>query len=150
MVCVLAGCASDNQKREPIGFPVRVGVQGEEPLPVMLNSDVNNSIFVKFATSNVTLPVRLQPGPNDRLPVALVLDNGQLLPIEIKSDANSPLPVILEVQSDKPLHVVLNIKEPLPVQLNIPPNILALAGVAIAAIITACLVMCWLCRRKQA
>jgi hypothetical protein len=156
----LAGCASEDQKREAIGFPVRVGIQGEEPFPVTLNSDANNSIFVKFAQSNVTLPVRLQPGPNDRLAVTLVLDNGQLLPIEIKSDANAPLPVILEIHSDKPLPVVLNIKEPLPVQLkineplpvqvNIPSNILIFAGVAIAAIITACLVMCWLCKRKQA
>jgi hypothetical protein len=140
MVCLLAGCASDNQKREPVGFPVRVGVQGEEPLPVTLKSDANNSIFVKFAPSNVTLPVRLQPGPNDRLPVALVLDDGQVLPIKIKSDANSPLSVILEVQSDRPLPVVLNMKEALPVQINISPNVIILGGIIIAAIIIACLV----------
>jgi hypothetical protein len=159
MVYLLVGCASDNQKRDPIGFPVRVGVQGEKPLPVTLNSDANNSIFVKFAPSNVTLPVRLQPRQNDRLPVALVLDNGQVLPIEIKSDANSPLPVFLEVQPDRPLPVVLNIKEPLPVQLkineplpvaiNIAPNVLILAGIIIAAIIIACLVVCRVGRHKQ-
>jgi hypothetical protein len=159
IACLLAGCAADNQKRESVGFPVRVGIQGEKPLPVTLNSDANNSIFVKFAPSNVTLPVKLQPGPNDRLPVALVMDNGQVLPIKIKSDANSPLPVILEVQSDRPLPVVLNmkeaipvrleIKEALPVQINIPPNILILAGIIIAAIIIACLVMCRMGKHKQ-
>jgi hypothetical protein len=159
IVCLLNGCAQNPQKRESTGFPVRVGVQGEEPLPVKLNSDANNSIFIKFAPSNVTLPVKLQPGPNDRLPVALVLDNGQVLPIEIKSDSNAPFPVILQVQSDKPLPVVLNlkepipvvlnIKEPLPVQINIPSNILILAITAITLIIILCIVMCWLCKRKQ-
>jgi hypothetical protein len=159
MVCLLAGCAAENQKREPVGFPVRVGIQGKEPLPVTLNSDANNSIFVKFAPSNVTLPVRLQPGPNDRLPVALVLDNGQVLPIKIKSDANSALPVILEIQPDKPLPVVLNMKEALPVRLeikealpvaiNISPNILILAGIITTAIIIVCLLMCLLCKHKQ-
>jgi hypothetical protein len=159
IVCLLNGCAQESQTRGSAGIPVRVGVQGEEPLPVKLNSDANNSIFIEFSPSNVALPVKLQSGPNDRLPVALVLENGQVLPIKIKSDTNSPFPVILQVQSDKPLPVVLNlkeplpvvlnIKEPLPVQINIPSKILALAIAAITLIALLCIGMLWSCRRKQ-
>jgi hypothetical protein len=157
--CLFAGCSQDSQKRGPAGFPVRLGVQGDKPIPVKLNSDANSSIFIEFAPSNVTLPVKLQPGPNDRLPVALVLDNGQVLPIRIKSDANAPFPVVLQVQQDKPLPVILNLKEPLPVSLNIkgplpveinvPPKLLILAAVPVSVIIIVCIVICLSCRRKQ-
>jgi len=138
IVCLLNGCAQEPQNRSPAGFPVRVGVQGEEPLPVKLHSDANNSIFVEFSPSNVTLPVKLQPGPNDRLPVALVLENGQVLPVEIKAEANSPLAVALQ---NKTLTVELNIKEALPVTINIPSKILIFAGAVIAVILAVCVAM---------
>jgi len=144
-VCLLNGCAREQQNRSPAGFPVRVGVQGEEPLPVKLHSDANNSIFVEFSPSNVTLPVKLQPDPNDLLPVALVLGNGQVLPIEIKAEANSPLAVALQ---NKTLTVELSIKEPLPVAINIPSRILIFAGAAIAVILAVCVAISISGRRK--
>jgi hypothetical protein len=135
---LFVGCARESQKPGPAGFPVRVGVQGNEPLPVKLHSDANNSIFIEFSPSNVTLPVKLQSGPNDRLPVALVLENGQVLPIEIKAEVNSPLAVELQ---NKFLTVELNIKEPLPVAIYIPSKILIFAGAAIAVILAVCIAM---------
>ena len=155
--CIFAGCSQPSQNKGFTGFPVRVGVQGEEPLPVHLQSDVNNSLMVEFKPSPVTLPVKLQVGPNEPLPVALLLENGQLLPIQIKSDVNAPFPVSLQVQPDKPLPVnlqnkvltvELNITKPLPVEINIPSNILIFAGVSIAAILLTCIVITLLLRRK--
>lgn len=139
LACLFAGCAQPSQSRGPTGFPVRVAVLGQEPLPVHLQSDVNNSVMVEFKSSAVTLPVKLQVGPNDPLPVALILENGQVLPIKIKSDVNAPLPVILQVQPDTPLPVVLNITKPLPVEINIPSKILIFAAVSIAAILITCI-----------
>jgi hypothetical protein len=138
VVRLLSGCVQEPQNRSPAGFPVRVGVQGEQPLPVHLQSDVNNSLMIEFKPSPVTLPVKLQVGPNDPLPVALVLENGQVLPIEIKAEANSPLAVELQ---NKFLTVELNIKEPLPVAINIPSKILIFAGAAIAVILAVCVSM---------
>ncbi|MBN2018688.1 MAG: hypothetical protein JW749_00510 [Sedimentisphaerales bacterium] len=144
--CLLVGCSQTPQKRGLTGFPVRVGIQGEEPLPVHLHSDANNTVFVEFKPSAVTLPVKLQVGPNEPLPVALLLENGQVLPVEIKAEANSPLAVELQ---NKILTVELNIKDPLPVALNIPSRILIFAGISIAAIIAVCIAISCLCYRKQ-
>ena len=152
LVCLFAGCSRQTQEAQgprPTGFPVRVGIQDNQPLPVKLDSSADNSIFVEFKPSDVTLPVKLQPGPDDMLPVTLVLEDEQLLPIKINSDANAPLPVILQVRSDKPLPVVLNISKPLPVELNIPDKIFIYAGVAIGAILLVWIVLSFSLRQKQ-
>lgn len=103
LVCLFAGCAQpagrdDTQQTRvsSTGIPVRVGVQGEEPLPV-----------------------KLQPGPNDQLPVALVFENGQVLPVEARLKVDEKMPVELVVVENKPLPVKAQIQadEPLPVKL---------------------------------
>jgi hypothetical protein len=148
LACIFAGCSQPSQNQGHTGFPVRIGIQGQEPLPVHLHSDVDNTLMVEFKPSPVTLPVKLQVGPNEPLPVALLLENGQLLPIKINSDVNSPFPVSLQVQSDTPLPVVLNITKPLPVEINVPSNIILFAGASLAAILITCIVIS-LSRRQK-
>jgi hypothetical protein len=94
-VCLFAGCAQ-TQQQGPTGFPVRVGVQGEEPLPV-----------------------KLQTGPNDLIPVALVFKNGQVLPVEARLKVDEKIPVEIVVAENKSLPVNAKIQsdETLPVKL---------------------------------
>jgi len=110
--CFLIGCAQTPQRPGHTGFPVRVGIQGEEPLPV-----------------------NLQLGPNDLLPVTLVFKNGEVLPVEATLKIEEKMPVELVVMENKPLPVKARIRadETLPVKL-IPDRAIWI-GLAIAGLI---------------
>jgi len=69
--CLLAGCAQNSQKRESAGFPVRVGVQGEEPLPVTLEVQSDKPLPVTLII-NKPLPVEIHL-PSKLIIVAAVL-----------------------------------------------------------------------------
>jgi hypothetical protein len=110
--CFLMGCAQTPQRQGHTGLPVRIGIQGEEPLPV-----------------------KLQLGPNDKLPVALVFENGQVLPVEAKLQVDDKIPVELVVKENKALPVDANIKADYALSVKVIPDRAIWIGIAIAGLI---------------
>jgi len=96
-MCLVAGCAqatSRQAKSSSEGFPVRVGTQDINGLPVELQI-------------NKSLPVEARLKVDEKIPVELVVAEKKPLPVEAKIRADETLPVKARIQSDETLPVRL-------------------------------------------
>ena len=92
-VCLFAGCAQ-TQQQGPTGFPVRVGIQDSNGLPVELHT-------------NKPVPVEARLKVDERIPVELVIEENKPLPVEAKIQADQTLPVNAQIRSEETLPVKL-------------------------------------------